>query len=284
MKLNKTLALVIIYIALKIASYIDFHNSTLNTFFANKYLRYLLLCVFLYKILELMVKIYKSFISQSSEFTFIDRATFSIKNGFIGYPERVGTSVAQEFSMFYYAFFGKKKKPVDQEFTYHVNNSAVGLYWAFIILTIVETGIIHYLFFVYDLHWLNAVLLLLNVYTIIFILGHIRAMRSKPMIIKNNSLLVNNGLFISEPIAINEIEKIYPYNEGLIKSHFKILKLGLVGKLEPINVVVEFKKEKTITLIYGLKRTTKVIAFYIDDYVNFSNTINLQLNALLSKE
>ncbi len=181
--------------------------------------------------------------------------------------------------MFYYAFFsGKvKKQNYQYEFTYHKDNTAVSLYWAFIILTLVETGIIHYLLFIYNFHWINGILLLVNLYTLVFFLGHIRAMKAKPIVLDNHSITLNNGLFISEKILIHEIEKIYAYSENIKIQD--ALKIGLIGKLEPMNVVIEFKIEKSITLIYGIKRTAKNITFHVDDYLRFLEIVNSEMIA-----
>lgn len=274
MKINKPVIIVVIYLFIKIASKIDFHNNVLNSFFSSKYIKYLLLLYFLYKILDLIIKIRREYIKQDYKIDFVDRMSFSIKSGFDGYNEKIKNTIVQEFRVIYYAFFSHKikKRTTEYEFTYHKNNSALSLYWAFILLTLIETGVIHYLLYINNLHLLNGVLLFINIYTIVFILGHIRAMKIKPIVIDNQTLFLNNGIFISEKILIDSIESIYSVND--FPKNQDGLKIGLIGKLEPINTVIELKNDITFTLFYGIKRSSKKLAFYIDDYKNLSNLIN----------
>ena len=88
----------------------------------------------------------------------------------------------------------------------------------------------------------------------------------------NNYLKINNGLFVSEIINYNEIDTILPFNDKIFENN-KVLKIGLIGKLEPHNVIIKLKNEKVFTIFYGLEKRSNLIAFYVDDKLEFEQQL-----------
>ena len=89
--------------------------------------------------------------------------------------------ISSEIVMFYYAFASWKKRPItgDNQFTLHKKTSFIAFYIMLIHAIVIETIGIHW--WLHDKSLiLSIVLLVLNVYSIIFFIGDIQAVRLNP--------------------------------------------------------------------------------------------------------
>jgi hypothetical protein len=273
-------SLVILYFLVKIASYFDFKNDNLNSFFNSPWLKFTILFYVFFRLFFSVKRVVTEYKKQNYNLDFYDKITLSLKNGLPNFSAKIQKTIAQEISMIYYSLFSYSFNPQKQknEFTYHINNTSVSLYWVFILITLVEMGILHLILNNYHLKTMSIILLFINVYSTLFLLAHLNAMKKRFIIFFENSLKINNGLFISEIINYNEIDAILPYNDKIFEFN-KVLKIGLIGKLEPNNVIIKLKNEKKFTIIYGLQKKSDFIAFYVDDLLGFEQELTLRLAA-----
>jgi hypothetical protein len=230
------------------------------------------------RIILVVRRVVLGFKLQKTTLDFYDKITLSLKNGLPNFSPKIQKTIAQEISMIYYSLFSYTFNPQKQksDFTYHINNTSVSLYWVFILITLVEMGILHLILNNYHLKTISIILLFINMYSTLFLLAHLNAMKKRFIVFLENGLKINNGLFISEIINYDEIDTILPYNDKIFEFN-KVLKIGLIGKLEPNNVIIKLKTEKNFTIIYGLEKKSNLITFYVDDLFGFEQQLKSQL-------
>lgn len=123
--------------------------------------------------------------------------------------------ICTELLTYYYALLSWKKKPYEG-FTIHKNSNFIALNIMILYAIVLETVGVHWL-----LHVLNVpivvsvILLLLNVYGVIFILGDMQALRLNPIYFNENSLYVSQGLMKRVEIPYELIEEIITEKEQL---------------------------------------------------------------------
>ena len=144
-------------------------------------------------------------------------------------PSRVLDMIFSEITMFYYSFFSWRKKPLSslsnvQTYTYHKNTSAIAFYMMLIHALVLESVGFHFL-----LHSWNAtvaiILLLFNIYTLLFILAEIQVIRLCPFMITNEHLYLQVGMMQQLTVPLEEIKRIHDYQgpEKLSKDEKKYL-------------------------------------------------------------
>ena len=177
---------------------------------------------------------------------------------------KVGSVVATEASMFYYAFLSKKnnKCSEDLHFTSYKESAIIAIFYAFMMAIVVETLALHFLLMLVSpiLAW---VLTGLSLYTCIQLFAHIRAITSRVIKINNSILELHMGLAADAEIHLSNIKSIEIISkESMIKDTVKI---SLIKKLEPQNILIELYETVEITKLYGIKRYSKRISFYVDE-------------------
>ncbi|WP_144463560.1 beta-carotene 15,15'-monooxygenase [Siminovitchia fortis] len=128
--------------------------------------------------------------------------------------KRVGNHIllrilAAEFVMFYYAFASwKKKAPAGEPyFSLHQKSSLIAFYIMLIHAIIIETAAIHWLIHEKSVI-ISIILLLLNIYTVIFFIGDIQAIRLNPLFVRQDKIYVSLGLGKRMVIPMEEIKEI----------------------------------------------------------------------------
>jgi hypothetical protein len=173
-----------------------------------------------------------------------------------------------EVSLWYHAFLSWKSKPRylvgQQAFSGHRQSGFVALLLTFACLSVVETGAAHFLL----VRWSPGVALaalLLNVYTLVGFIGHLRAVLLCPPVLLTASgeLLLRAGLVwrLAAPatslIAIRRITDVPPAATDLLNLAKPLL--------TPPNILLTFGAPVVITGPYGLRRKACQLAVYIDD-------------------
>ncbi len=266
--------LVTVYITIKIASYIQFDNEQLNFFFNSSIIKYSIILYAMVRIILIVRRVVLGFMLQKTNLDFYDKITLSLKKALPNFSVKIQKTIAQEITMIYYSLFSYSFKPQKQkhDFTYHINNTSVSMYWVFILITLIEMGVLHLILNNYHLKIASIALLFINIYSTLFLLAHLNAMKKRFIMFSDNYLKINNGLFVSEIINYNEIDTILSFNDKIFENN-KVLKIGLIGKLEPHNVIIKLKTEKIFTIFYGLEKRSNLIAFYVDDKLGFEQQL-----------
>ncbi|MDT0559313.1 hypothetical protein RM697_11670 [Ichthyenterobacterium sp. W332] len=195
------------------------------------------------------------------------------------FPKIPAKLVATEIAVFYYGLILWKKKTLKvNEYSYHKDSGTIGLLIAFIFLIAIETVAIHLLLAQWST--LTAWLLTgLSIYTAFQILGFLKSMSQRPIIINDNNLYLCYGIMAETTININTIESIElsskSYDEDV---NFK--KLSILGGLESHNVIIKLKNTETLNGLYGGTRCYTRIGLYVDDKAAFVKVINAKIASL----
>ncbi len=266
--------LLAIYLGFRIASKIHFKDENLNAFFDHPIVGYAILVFAAFRIILIVRKVILKFKLQDADHDFYDRIYLSIAAAFPNLSFKFHKSVSQEIAMIYYAFFAFETKKTNRNyFSYYKNNSAVGLYFVFIFLTLIETGIVHFMLIRYGFYKVSIALFIFNIYSIIFLTAHLRAMKKRPIEIGISGFKLNNGLFMSQFIKYSSISEVTAFDESLMKDK-SVLKIGLFGKIEPHNVLIKLKEDTDVVIFYGVKKTVKAIMLYVNDANEFTSELN----------
>lgn len=195
--------------------------------------------------------------SGSSLFTLFPAVHENIK------PNPLVHIVLSETLAFYYAFFTwKKQSPEDPEsITLHKNTSSIAFNIMLIHAIVIETIGIHW--WLHDKSaLLSTVLLVLNIYSVIYFIGDIQATRLNPLTINNGNLHVSLGLNRRISVPLHSI--------GAVRWGAKpeADALAFVAKdfeePEP-QVVIDFNTPQEAMLFFGKTQSVSQIALKVDD-------------------
>ncbi len=195
-------------------------------------------------------------------------------------PGLPGTLIATEFLSFYYTFIAWKKpaRPDNKagEFSVHRQSQSAPLYVIILFILVAETFILHILL----AHWSNTVawiLTLTSVYAFFQVTGMLSSIRQNLIKLKEDSLMIAYGIAAECPVAYSNIDEIHTYSlepESLIA---KGVRMTFLGNIEPVNATIELKEEVDVTLIYGRRKKSRIIHFYVDDPADFKASLEARI-------
>lgn len=181
-----------------------------------------------------------------------------------------------EISVFYYGFiYWKKRHLKANEFSYHKDSGTIGLLIALLFLIAIETVAFHLLLS----KWNTTVAWILtgiSIYSGIQILGFLKSMTKRPILVENNTLFLRYGIMNETTINIIDIESVELSSKD-IELNNETRKLSFLGNLEGHNMIINLKKENTLTGLYGLKKTYKKLALHVDEKHQFKTRMDTVL-------
>lgn len=187
-------------------------------------------------------------------------------------PKKVDKVLAFEISLIYYGFLNwRKRKLLDNEFSYHKKSGTVAILSILIGIIWVETLVIHILM----QRWspLAAWILTgLSLYTGFQIFGMLRSLSKRPISIQNDALLLRYGIMSEANVPLESIDSIrLSSKQQTFDKH--ICKLFPLGELESHNVLIHLKNENILEGLYGFKKTCTTIALHIDEKERFEQAL-----------
>ena len=217
------------------------------------------------------IKIYKqNKVEQFDFFTILKETCYKILPKYIVIP------VVTEIAVFYYGFLSWKRREFkENEYSYHKNSGTIALLVAIIFIIAIETVAFHILL----LKWSAIaawILTGISLYSGIQIFGFLKSMYQIPISITNNKLYLRYGIMNEAIINIENIESIYISSKDVALNK-KTRKLSFLGELESHNIIVHLKTENTLIGLYGFKNKFRVLAFYIDNNIDFVHRVNCLL-------
>jgi membrane protein YdbS with pleckstrin-like domain len=171
--------------------------------------------------------------------------------------------IISEFVMFYYAFFTwRKKAPAhDGVVTMHIKTSAVAMNMMLIHAIVIETIGIHW--------WLHEksmiisiILLILNIYSVIFFLAETQVIRLHPVEIKDGQLYAAQGLTQRITVPLEMVKEIKWGAEPSKRALQFMLR-----DFEPVEaeVVIELHEPVEAVMFMGRKKRVTELAFRVDE-------------------
>jgi hypothetical protein len=187
--------------------------------------------------------------------------------------KKIGRLLTFEFCSFYYCFIKWiKSEENENQFSGFKNSGVSSLYIGLMIASIAEAFAFHSILISRNKN-LAIAFLILHIYILINLIGHLKAIRYRSHLISAQKILIRYGLFDTLEVPISQILKIEKF-EGDYEKNKDLVKFALLGKIEPHNICIELKNILAVKLPFGISREPKKILFYIDDVHNFITIIN----------
>lgn len=193
--------------------------------------------------------------------------------------EKLANIVSSEIAVVYYAFFSSKGKSIDYKtkFTSYKENGLPLILGVILSIFLIETTGVHFLLSLWSkpIAWIITGL---SLYTCIQLFAHIRAVKARPIIINTDSFEVHNGLAGDAYVQLDNIEKIEMSNKK--PGDRESIKISLLKGLENHNIVVYLKTPIEVTKIFGIKKQTDTVLFFVDKPKVFTDTVTTLLGSL----
>ncbi len=187
--------------------------------------------------------------------------------------------ICSELLVVYYALLSWKK-PIPNGITLYKNSSNIAFQVMLIHAIIVETLGIHYF-----LHakWpiVSFVLLILNVYSVIFLLADIQAVRMNPVQIQQGQLYISLGLMKRMKMDLHNIESIIEDRAVLEQKCTKDTLEFIARDFEKMypDFILKMKQPQKATLFLGKEKHYNYIAIKSDDPVRLKQMIALGMGS-----
>lgn len=182
---------------------------------------------------------------------------------------KVATLFSIEISMLYYALFSWKKRTLKpNEFSIYKDNASLATFGAIIFILLVETVVLHFLL----IQWSAVVawiLFGLSIYTVLQLLGHVKAIIKRPALIANRTLQLKYGLFGDANIPLALIDRVEATTADIEIEGKTVENLSLLKGIESHNLAIHFKEPVTITKAYGMPKSCDVLLISIDQKQEF---------------
>lgn len=186
--------------------------------------------------------------------------------------EKFGNIIASEIAVFYYSFRGFTNRPVDYKTTFsnYKENGVVAVFAIILLVFVIETTGLHFLISIWSktFAW---VLTVLSLYSCMQIVAHARALKARPIIIGTGSVEIHNGLSGDVTIPFDDIEQVECSNKK--PGDRTAIKIALLKGLENHNIVIRLKKPVEVIKMFGIKKHSDTILFFVDRPKDFLNSI-----------
>ncbi|MER1987398.1 MAG: beta-carotene 15,15'-monooxygenase [Solibacillus sp.] len=172
--------------------------------------------------------------------------------------------ICAELLMFYYAL-ASWRSPMPNGITMYKKSNFIALQVMLIHAIIVETLGVHY--WLHDkAPLLSIILLVLNIYSILFFLGDMQALRLNPIYATNNSIYISLGLMKRTEINYTNIEAIIEEPEILQKKLSKNTVDFIIRDFEKVypDIILKMKKPQKVTLFMGREKEFDFVAIKSD--------------------
>ena len=160
-------------------------------------------------------------------------------------------AVAAEFSVFWYAL-GSWGRPAPAGFTAYKRAGWAAIYFALAICVLGEGIPLH---FVLPRGWAIASLVL-HVYTLLWLFGDLRAMKLRPITVRDGILHLRIGLKWEADIPLAQIAS------AELTTRVEGRKLAVIGSP---NLVLHFRRPQELHGLFGIRRTGSAVSLQVDD-------------------
>jgi hypothetical protein len=189
--------------------------------------------------------------------------------------DKVGHILASEMAVFYYVF-SRQRKENGRSFTAYKKNGIRLILGVFLVCIFVEGTAFHFLARLWSskLAW---ILTTLSAYTALQLLAHLRAIRSRPILLGDKDLYLRNGLVADSRLRLDDIEEMEMTRksdpaEGAVK-------LALFKALEGHNIRLRLRQPVDVLLPFGLRRQAATILFFVDQPEDFLSAVRDRMKA-----
>ncbi|KZE39944.1 beta-carotene 15,15'-monooxygenase [Bhargavaea cecembensis] len=186
-----------------------------------------------------------------------------------------------EMLMFYYAFGSWKRKPrlTEDAFTLHRNTSHMAMQMMLIHAIIIETIGIHWWLHEKSLV-LSIILLILNLYSVIYLIADMQAVRLTPSVFGGDHLYLSLGMSNRMEIRYSDIEEVVTEGEELSGKLTKDTAVFIARDFEAAHpdVLLRLKQPVSATLFMGIRRPYRAVAVRTDEKDAFIRRLKKELD------
>ncbi|WP_377521345.1 beta-carotene 15,15'-monooxygenase [Priestia megaterium] len=195
--------------------------------------------------------------------------------------------LCSEMLMFYYAFGTWKKQPSNEgnTFTLYKRSSFITFQIMIIHAIVIETLGLHWLLHNTSMI-LSIILLILNIYSIVFFIGDIQALRLNPLRVDNDRLYVSFGLAKRMEIRFQDIEEIIE-DTHILEQKIPSTTIEFIARdFETVHpdLLLILKSPIEATLFMGIKKKYQQVAIRIDDSHAFKKIVKEHLEKAKQEE
>ncbi|MGM8215828.1 beta-carotene 15,15'-monooxygenase [Bacillaceae bacterium W0354] len=192
-------------------------------------------------------------------------------------------AICSEMLVFYYAFASWRKQiqPKSNTFTLHQKSSYIAVHVMLIHAIIIETIGIHW--WLHDQYPIaSIILLILNIYGVIFLIGDIQAVRLTPILVTDEKLYISLGLIKRMEIEWSNVEKIIDDRNELEKKLSKDTIDFIAKDFDDVTptVILELKEPTEVMLLMRLRRKYKRVAIRVDEPTRFMKFLNERMDSI----
>lgn len=189
--------------------------------------------------------------------------------------------ICTEILMFYYAFASWRKKQEVYPFTFtlHRNSSLIATQIMLIHSIVLETIVIHW--WIHErFAILSIILLLLNIYSVIFLIGNLQAIRHNPIHMNGKNIYISFGLMKRIKIDLENIEKIMDDPEVLERKRSKNTIDFISRDFENASpqLILKLRKPTKAIMLLGKEKEYEFVAIRLDEPVRFKNELLKRLD------
>jgi membrane protein YdbS with pleckstrin-like domain len=238
-----------------------------------------------YKLIAKLPKIFKSFRTDESQ---IPTFPFRMKQARDQHlqPTRVQEVFFSDMTMVYYSLFSWRKRPLstfpdERIFTFHKKTGSIALYIMLIHALVLESVGFH--LFLHSWSPLVAIIaLIINVYTLLFFIAEIQAIRHCPIMITNEYLYLQIGIVKQLLVPLEDIKSIRYYDgpEKLTKEELTQVFDAVLAdffKDKPM-LEVEFYHPVEARFMYGFKKKVIKAHLRLDEPQKFYQALTEKIN------
>ncbi|WP_459988845.1 beta-carotene 15,15'-monooxygenase [Priestia megaterium] len=188
--------------------------------------------------------------------------------------------LCSEMLMFYYAFGTWKKQSSNEgnKFTLYKRSSFITFQIMIIHAIVIETLGLHWLLHNTSMT-LSIVLLILNIYSIVFFIGDIQALRLNPLRVDDNHLYISIGLAKRMEIPFRDIAEIVE-DAHILEQKIPSTTIEFIARdFETVHpdLLLTLKSPIEATLFMGIKKKYKRVAIRVDDPHAFKKIVKERL-------
>ncbi|WP_025116114.1 hypothetical protein [Lysinibacillus fusiformis] len=186
--------------------------------------------------------------------------------------------ICSDLLVLYYGF-ASWKRPERLGFTLHKNSSYIAFQLMIIHGIVIETIGIHWWLHEKSMI-LSIVLLIFNVYSVIFFIADMQAVRLNPVYVTDETIYISLGLMKRTEIDFNKIEEIIE-DKVLLEGKLSKDTIDFVardfGEAYP-HVILKMKEPVEVTFMLGIKKRYHQVAIKVDQSQEFKQMLQQRLS------
>ena len=213
--------------------------------------------------------------SRHDSIYFIDALRTGLRTSFRN--DSLAAILATEVSVLYLAFVGwfasfRTSRRGVSVHEYHRNSSFGFLLWPLIVLVLIETSLLHLVIGI----WTQTgawILTAINVYTVLWMVGHFHAARLQPIVVTDNYIYLRTGVIWRSRVTLSNIAELRKPTPADSKTP-GYANLSLIGSPD---IVVVLDEAHEVEGLFAKKKEVSLIGISMDDTGAFLEDVGSRL-------